>query len=80
MQPFDRIAMASVSSLSGFYALNVRTTLVTYCRQIGHSANFFPHSIQVAMCPHSNSTQSRGASIHILQQSTVLPSKSVIDV
>lgn len=51
------------------YALNVRTTLTTYCLQIGHSANCFPQLVQVAMWPHSSITQSTAASQQILHKS-----------
>lgn len=53
------------------YALKNRTTLTIYCRHIGHSLKILPQFVQQAICPHSNITHSIGASIHILQISSV---------
>jgi len=44
------------------------TTRDTYRRQMGHSANRLPHSVQDTMCPHSNSRQSTTASIQTLHR------------
>lgn len=53
------------------YALKNLTTRTIYCRQIGHSGSTFPQLVQVAMWPHSRNTHSMGASMQILQSSSV---------
>lgn len=59
------------------YTLKACTTLVTYCRHMGHSASCRPHLTHVIMCPHSSNTQSTGASMHTLQRKSVSASVSV---
>ena len=54
------------ASKQKYQALNICTTLETYCLHMGHSAIRLPHWVQVTMWPHSNKTQSMMASIHIL--------------
>merc|ERR1712055_673847 len=43
-----------------------QSTSKTFCRQIGHSVNFFPHWLQVTRWPQSRMTQSMSSSIHTL--------------
>lgn len=52
-----------------YHALKVCTTLLTYCLHTGHSARRRPQLVQVTMWPHSSSTQSITASMHILHSS-----------
>lgn len=52
------------------YALKKRTTRTIYWRHIGHSLSTLPQLVHVAIWPHSSSTHSIAASIHILHRST----------